>query len=135
MSRGACGCDSSRGRGHIEDSRRISVRMYRGGVEGASVGFVRLIVGLLEGTLGSSSARALLFFFLALSPVRHLIQVERVLLFGLEGSVRKEERGSVWAHLEQHFEAIQGSGCELEEKSKKNASETRRKRFDRGQST
>ncbi len=95
-----------RERGCIDDPGCISGYTYRGGAKGAYVGFIRLIVGLLEGILGSSSARALLFFLLVLSPVRHIIQVERVLLFRLEGSVRKEEIGSVWAHLEQHFEAI-----------------------------
>jgi hypothetical protein len=41
------------------------------------------------------------------------------LLFGLKGSVRKEQKGSAKAYFEQHFEAIQGSGRELGEKFKK----------------
>jgi hypothetical protein len=42
------------------------------------------------------------------------IQVEKVWLCGSEGSLRKEERGSVWAHLEQHFEAMNSLGCDFE---------------------
>ena len=96
MRRGAYGRDSGRGRGRIDDSRRILGRTYRGGVKGASVGFVQLIIGLLEEILGSRSARAFLFFFLlTLSLARHLIQLKRDLLSRLEGSVRKKERGSV----------------------------------------
>jgi hypothetical protein len=53
MSRGACGRDSSRGRGYSE---RVSDRIKGGGIERASVGLGRLIVGLLERILGSSSA-------------------------------------------------------------------------------
>ena len=60
------------------------------------VDLVQLVVGLLEGILGLRSVRDFLFFFfLVLSLSRHLIYVERDLLPRLEGSVRKEERGSV----------------------------------------
>jgi hypothetical protein len=58
MSRGACGCDSSRGRGYSE---RVSDRIKRGGIERTSVGLGQLIIGFLEGILGSSNARAFLF--------------------------------------------------------------------------
>jgi hypothetical protein len=82
-----------------------------------------VVPGLLEVMLGSIDRRAFLLFLLvafrARCLVRQSIHNNRLLLFGLEGSWRKEERGSVWAHLEQHFEAI------LEETYEKNAAETR----------
>jgi hypothetical protein len=84
---------------------------------GASAGLVRVIAGLLERTLGSSNSRAFLFFLFAQSTARHGIQVQKGLVFGLEGPVRKEEGGSIWVHLEQRFHA--SSGRELGEKSKK----------------
>ena len=74
------------------------------------VDLVQLVAGLLEGILGSRSTRDFLFFFfLVLSLSWHLIHVKRDLLPRLEGSVRKEERGSVLAQVEQHLEAIKGS--------------------------
>ena len=60
------------------------------------VDLVQLVAGLLEGILGLRSTRDFLFFFfLVLSLSQHLIHVTRDLLPRLEGSVRKEERGSV----------------------------------------
>jgi hypothetical protein len=62
-------------------------------IGGASAGLVRVFAGLLEGTLGPSDSRAFLFFLFARSTARYVIQVEKGLCFGLEGSVRKEEGG------------------------------------------
>ena len=123
MSRGACRRDSSRGRGHIEDSGRVSDRILGGGIEGAFVGLVRVVARFLEGTLGSSDLRAFLLCF-SCARARQSIQVLQILLLRLEGSARKEESRSFWTQLEQYFEAIKGSGRELGEKSK-NMLETR----------
>jgi len=106
MSRGACGRDSGEGRGRIEDSGRVSGCIWRG-IKGAFVGFVQPILGLLEGILGSSGSRAFLFFF-SHRRARQLIQVVRVLLFGSQGSARKEGSRSFWIQWAQYFEAIKG---------------------------
>ena len=42
--------------------------------------------------------------------MRQVVQVPRLLLCGFEGSLRKEDRGNVWAHLEQHLEAMMVPG-------------------------
>jgi hypothetical protein len=82
-----------------------------------------VVPGLLEVMLRSIDQRAFFLFLLVAFKTRYLVQQSiynnRLLLFGLKGSWKREEKGSVWAHLEQHFEAIP------KETYKKNAAETR----------